>query len=128
MAFVQNSEETLGETKAHCSSSLRIPLRTFADLADRLEGSQRVPQRYGSSWQYMMEFLHSFMRSLLALYWERLLGFTARHHSAAPTSTPTRHFLGPRISQSDSSDLETLRVSWCPALFSDLRIMNMTLQ
>jgi hypothetical protein len=46
------------------------PYGLLLTLADRLEGSQRVPQRYGSSWQYMMEFLHSFMRSLLALYWE----------------------------------------------------------
>jgi hypothetical protein len=71
MAFVQNSEEKLGEKKAHCSFSLSgSSLWTFADLANRLEGGQRVPQRYGSSWEYMIEVLHSFMRPLLALYLE----------------------------------------------------------
>jgi hypothetical protein len=42
----------------------------FADLADRLEGGQRISQRDGSSWKHMIEFLQSFMRSLLALDWE----------------------------------------------------------
>ena len=41
-----------------------------ADLSDRLEGRQRVPQCYGSSWQHMIDLTQSLMGPFLALYWE----------------------------------------------------------
>ena len=44
MAFVQTSEEKLGEKEAHCPFFPTNPTHqwTFADLADRLEGCQRI--------------------------------------------------------------------------------------
>jgi hypothetical protein len=78
MAFVQTSEEKLAEKKAHCSFYASKSTQWIsADFAARLAGCQCVPQCYGSSWQHMIDFLQSFLLSLLAQL-GRFLSFAAR--------------------------------------------------